>query len=319
MNILITGATGFIGRPLVKRLTETGAAITCLVRNKDAAAACTGPGVRLIEGDVTDIRTLYPAVAGKDYVYHLAAARRARDVKTIYAVNALGTKNLAAACRAEDRPLKKFIYVSSCAAAGPSPDATPLRETDPPRPVTHYGKSKLLGEEAVLCLKDNLPAVILRPPTVVGPGNLFFDYILSFIRHGIKPLWQGTTSLCGLDDCIEGLLLAAQRPQAAGETYFICDGRPYPWEEIIEAIASRIKRRALGVRLPRLFLRASIPLWVAAGALTHRPQLANKVIELTHLYWLCDPSKIEHDLGWRCRWDFRAAMDAWHAGLKEPS
>ncbi len=315
MKTLVTGATGSIGRPLVKRLAEDGADVTCLVRKKSAAAGLEGPGVRLIEGDVTDIRTLYPAVAGQDHVFHLAAARGARDIKSIYAVNALGTENLIEACCAENRSLKKFIYVSSSAAAGPSPDGPPLKETDPARPVTHYGRSKLMAEKAVLAFSDRLPAVILRPPTVVGPGNLFFDYILSSIHRGIKPLWKGATSLCGLEDCVDGLLLAAGHPAAAGATYFLCDRRPYPWTQIVEAIASRTQGRALGVHLPHPLIRASVPVCIAVAALTRRPHLANKVIELANPYWLCDPSRIERDLGFRCRQDLRSAMDAWYAAL----
>jgi len=320
MKVLVTGATGSIGRPLVKRLAQTGADVTCLVRNKTAADGLEGPGVRLIEADVTDIQTLYQAVAGQDRVYHLAAAHRAPDIKTIYTVNTLGTENVIEACCAEDHSLKRFVYISSAAAAGPSPDARPLKETDPPRPVTHYGRSKLLAEKALLRFKDRLPVVILRPPTVVGPGNLFFDTILSFIRRGIKPLWQGCTSLCGLDDCLDGLLLAAERAEAIGQTYFICDGCVYPWEEIVDAIAScAVKRWVLGVRVPRPLLRGSVPLFVAAAALTRKPHLANKVIELTHQHWLCDPSKIGRDLGFRCRQDLRTAMDAWRAGLTTSS
>lgn len=300
MKVLITGATGFIGPNLVSILQKQGHDVSCLVRNAQAAPAFL-LGTHKIEGDLQYPDSLAAAVQDKDYIYHLAASRPPRDINTYYAINYFGTLNLLRACNSFNRSIKKFTYVSSLAAAGPSRSLTPLQEADPPRPVTHYGKSKLLGEKAVLSFQDALPVVILRPPTILGQDNLFLSIIFSCLHKRILPLWKGWTSLCSMDDFIDAMILATESPQSRSQTYYVCDRNAYSWGKIIHLLSDGISRTCFRLPIPRAFFYGGIPpLWLA-GRLLQKPFLINKLIELRHPYWLCDPSKIERELKFKCR------------------
>src|SRR5919201_47117 len=107
-----------------------------------------------------------PSVRGVDAVIHVAGLVKARRPEEFFTVNTEGTKNLLAAAEAQAPGLKRFVYVSSLSAVGPSPDGKPIPDDAPPRPVTQYGRSKLAGEQAVLAAKDRIPVTVIRPPLI---------------------------------------------------------------------------------------------------------------------------------------------------------
>src|SRR3954470_2428325 len=143
MKILLTGGSGFLGSYVAEQFTAAGHTVRALVRPRsDKRLLEKLPRVELAPGAVEDRASLGPAVAGVDAVVHVAGIVKARKPADFFEVNAQGTRNLVEAALAQGG-LKRFVYVSSLAAVGPSPDGKPVHEDAEPRPVTQYGRSKL--------------------------------------------------------------------------------------------------------------------------------------------------------------------------------
>ena len=148
-KVLVTGGNGFLGSHLVEALIRRGYRVRCLVRRTSDLRWIQGLRVEYVHGNLADLTSLSRAVQGVDYVYHSAGVIKALKPETYYRVNRDGTRNLLQVCSDSRENFKKFIYVSSLAAVGPSPNGRPLREESCPRPVSDYGRSKLEGEEEV--------------------------------------------------------------------------------------------------------------------------------------------------------------------------
>ena len=171
MRVLVTGATGFIGRHLVRRLVSLGEDVACLVRDTSVLGDLDRMGVEFRFGDMRDPASLRRATADVDVVYHLAAVIRAVGPDDLFAVNEGGTANLAASCAARTSP-PTLVVVSSIAAAGPSAPETPHVEGDPLRPISDYGRSKAGAERAARARAGAVPTTIVRPPVVFGEHDL---------------------------------------------------------------------------------------------------------------------------------------------------
>ncbi|MDR2643129.1 MAG: NAD(P)-dependent oxidoreductase [Planctomycetaceae bacterium] len=170
MRSLVTGASGFVGYHLVRRLLAAGDEIRCLVRRDSKIEFVTFPEVEFVYGDLRDVSGLENAVKGCEVVYHLAGCIRAISKKDFMTVNCIGTQNLLNATSKLPTP-PVFVYVSSIAAAGPSADNLPKVETDISLPITEYGKSKLAAERCIAEFCDKIPCSIVRPAIVFGGAD----------------------------------------------------------------------------------------------------------------------------------------------------
>lgn len=214
-RVLVTGATGFIGVHLVRRLRDAGDEVVCLVRRTSQRALVEPFDVEFVEGDIGDPRSLARAVAGCEVVYHLAGLTSALSRADLHRVNAAGARNVAEACAAAANP-PVLVHVSSIAAAGPALDR-PRTEHDPPAPVSHYGRSKLSGEQAVREFADRVPITIVRPPIVFGEGDrASLPLFASVQRFGVHmaPLWRSRPfSFVHAADLAAALVAAASSAQ----------------------------------------------------------------------------------------------------------
>ena len=259
---LITGASGFIGSHLAAALAAAGHDVACLVRSSSRVDFLSTLAVKLVEGDCRQRDSLRAAVTGTDYVFHLAGAISAPDRQTYFDVNAGGTKNLFEACLEWNPGLRRLVHVSSIAAAGPSPRGGMVSESDPCRPVSDYGRSKLEAESAVRSFGKRLPWVIIRPPNVLGPRQRELEESIGLVRCRIRPLIgrRGSrTSVIGVWDLVQALLRTAADDRALGRTYFVTDGEPVSWRDITAAVA-----RAVGVR--GFYLPVPFPVQYAVAA-----------------------------------------------------
>src|SRR5262245_55708409 len=213
-TVLVTGATGFIGRHLVEALLRRGERVRCLVRGRRRDEALLKLEVELVTAALDQPETLASAVAGVHTVYHLAGLTQALTFAELSRVNGQGTAAVAAACADQAQP-PRLIYVSSIAAAGPAPRGQILVESDTPAPDSGYGRSKLAGENAVRRHAAKMPATIVRPGVVFGPRDPEIVRILQFIRWARFHISPGfhppALSFIHVADLVELLLRAADR------------------------------------------------------------------------------------------------------------
>ena len=314
MNALITGANGFIGSHLAEELVQRGWGVKCLVRRPHGLGWIEGLGVRLVLGDCRHKPTLGPAVEGADCIFHLAGVINALRWEDYFQANVIGTRNMLEACCERNLGLKKFIHVSSISAAGPSEKGRALTEDDPVRPVSDYGRSKLGAEQAVREFGNKFPFVIIRPPNVIGPRQSELREAIRLIKKRIKPAVgkrEPQTSLCYVRNVVEALILAAERPEADGRTYFLAHPKAYAWSDITAAI-----QEALGIR--RVLLKVPYQAqWLVAAAsevaarLTGRkPKLTRtSVLSARKYYWIYDGSLIKKELGFEPRTGLKEAIE----------
>jgi nucleoside-diphosphate-sugar epimerase len=269
--------------------------------------------VELVAGDLGDPGSLDAAVKGCDRVFHLAGVIQAVDQAAFDTANTRGTANLVGACLRAAPGLKRFVFVSSIAASGPSGPDRPDVETDAPSPVSAYGRSKLAAELAVRESGARLPATIVRPPNVLGPGSKELAAAIGLLRRRLAPVIgdeRPRTSLIDVDDLVSALILAADHPRAVGETYFVTDGGSYAWPEIMAALAEElgIGRFKLGIPYGAQIMAAGLA--EMASRVTGRPPKVTKEIVRAGRdhFWLYDSSKIGRELGFKPLYSMRDSV-----------
>lgn len=297
MKALVTGATGFIGSHLTEKLIEQGYAVTCLVRKTSNRRWIEGLDINIVFGDCEDEESLAGIPQDMDYVFHLAGLTKAKKDEDLYCANVKGTENLIRAVLTRTPALKKFVFMSSLAAAGPSMDGLSVNEDSEAHPVSNYGKSKLQAERIVTGQDKTLPATILRPPAVYGPRDRDFYVLFKMLKKGFYPDWgKCYYSMLYVDDLVNGIIAAAEAEDAAGKTYFLTDGRIYNSIELVSEIAKALDRRVLRIRIPKPVMTAITNISERLG---DRVSIINrdKLRELKHTHWICDSSKAERELG----------------------
>jgi dihydroflavonol-4-reductase len=289
VRYLVTGATGFIGRRLLRHLAEGGHEITALVRDGRRV-----PGARAAHGDLATGAGLLTAVRDADRVIHLAGVTRAADPRVYAEINAEGTRRLRAAVAAQPEP-PRLVYCSSLAASGPGRQR---REEDEPAPVSAYGRSKLGGELALReeggadAAGSRVRAVVVRPPIVYGPGDpAFLPGLVGAVRTGVLPAvgrpGPRHYSLIHVDDLCRALLTAGEAGTAGG-IYHVSDGAEHLWDDIGAAVAT-----ALGRRAPRVVHVPGAVAMAAARTVGRASRLGpDKVTEALHPAWTSAPGRL---------------------------
>ena len=307
MKILVTGATGFIGKHLVKRLIEEGRLVKCLVRNTSKVGFLNELQAEIIYGDLLDFNLLKEIFKAEDInvVYHLGGEVYSRKSKNYQDVNVVGTENLCKAC-CEDKRIEKFILVSSITAVGPQRQRQKiLNEETIPHPIPPYGKSKYESEKIALQYSKDyeLPLIIVRPPLVYGPEqSMEMTNIFQKIEKGIfRIIGNGEfiTSLCYIDNLIDGLLLIEKSSKAIGKTYFIADNNYYTFKEVAEAIAQELDVKLSNFKIPKFFGNACGFLYQALHRIFGITSIPLYSVKLMTLNFACDISKIRSELSYR--------------------
>jgi nucleoside-diphosphate-sugar epimerase len=299
----VTGGTGFIGSHLVERLLAQKYAVRCLIRNPDKPGYLKNLPVELVHGDLFSSSALETAITGVDYVYHVAGVVGSKTKEGFYRGNRDATKNLTGIAARVNRHLKKFVFVSSGAAIGPSPSHSAIDESVQYHPITTYGKSKMEAELEVLKFKDELPVTIVRPTVVYGPRDpATFDYF-NTINKGFEPLvgfQDKFVSMVYATDLVTGILLAGESDRSAGQSYFLGSERGYSWREIGDITKSVMGKKALRIRLPEPLVYAVAATAGIFSLLNEKPSVLNfeKGRDMVQDYWVFDISKAKADLGY---------------------
>jgi dihydroflavonol-4-reductase len=316
LTVVVTGATGFIGSHLVDRLLSEGATVRCLLRpvspRGGAARHIPPDGAKPILGDLLTGAGLDSALEDADFVYHLAGVTKALRTSDYYRGNVKATENLLRAMPAGNT---RLVHVSSLAAMGPSPDGVPLREDAAPHPLTHYGKSKLEGEQAVRGSAHSNRAVIIRPPVVYGPRDVDVYQVFKAAASGAmvrigKP--ESYFSFIYVSDLVDGLILAAQCRRAAGNDYFLSNPRAVSWTEFGGAAAATMVKKIRTITLPVWAAYVAGSFADLLSRLTGRPGILSrdKILDARQRYWVCDSTRASTDLGFEAHTSLREGIAA---------
>lgn len=298
MRALVTGGHGFIGSHLCEALTARGHRVRVLARPGSDLSALAGLPVEVVRGDLLDPPSLPAAVAGMDWVFHLAGALKGFSEADLLRANRDGTANLVAACPGG---LGRFILVSSLAAAGPSPGGPAPRAEGPEAPLTWYGRSKLEGERVVRA--SGLAAVILRPPVVFGPRDRDVLTYFRIAQRGLLPVPAGPErhySIIFAPDLALGLLRAAETPLAAGAILPLVNPEPVSWLELGRHIGQALGVRGRVLRLPVPAVRVAGRIAGLVARIQGRPAIFSpqKVLEMLAPAWVASPEPASRLLGW---------------------
>ncbi|MCU7806364.1 MAG: SDR family oxidoreductase [Candidatus Thiodiazotropha sp. (ex Semelilucina semeliformis)] len=281
MNILVTGATGFVGRAIIKKLLSHGShQITALTRKSSSMLA---HGVEKIIVDTIDGTTDYKGQLSEfECIIHLAArVHRFKDnheesYPAYKALNYDGTLHLAR--HAARSGVKRFIYLSSIKVNGESTsEGHPFRADDIPKPYDSYAKSKYEAECALLSLStdSSFETVIIRPPLVYGPGVKANFYKLMQLIHKGYPLPFGSIhnlrSLVSLENLVDLISVCIDHPDAANETFLISDGKDISTSDLVKIIAQAMGRPDRQFNIPSSWLNS-------AAALFGKIDVANRLL-----------------------------------------
>ncbi len=301
-SVLITGANGFVGTRLCKKFLLENFDVIAGVRKSADLSNLDGLDVEYRYGDVTQPETFAEMVKEVDYIIHNAGIVKAKKQQTFFTVNELGSNSLLDAVVSYNPNLKKLIFISSLAAAGPTINNRPVTESDQPRPITTYGKSKLAGEKIVLSYREKLNVVAIRPPGIYGPGDKEIFSFFETIHKGIKPYIgniQRKLQLVHVDDLCYGIHKAITADTKSGSIYFIAENRSYTMENLISLLETAAHKKCFPLILPASIFKAIsyisktlFKLVNATPMLT--PEKANELLAS----WEVSTTKAEAELGY---------------------
>jgi nucleoside-diphosphate-sugar epimerase len=292
LRVLVTGATGFAGRAVVRRMAREPRFV---VRAAARGAATALPaGTEFVQADVTSEAEWEPALRGVDAVVHLAA--RAHVMRDAVAdplaefgrVNVTGTLNVARQAAAAG--VKRFVYLSSVKVNG---ESGIYAETDPPAPQDAYGISKFEAEIGLqtLARAGRMDVVIIRPPLVYGPGvRANFSMLMRAVARGVPLPFgavQNRRSLVGLDNLVDFIVTCVEHPAARNETFMVSDGEDLSTAELTVRLARAMNTRARLIRVP-------VPALTLLATLTGRRDIAQRLLGSLQV----DISKARRTLAW---------------------
>lgn len=262
-KVLVTGATGFTGGHLCRRLTGRGYDVRALVLPGLDTSDLEQAGVRVVIGDLREEGSLGPAVEDVEIVYHIAAVYREEGIpkKTFWDVNVDGTQNLLNEAKAAG--VGRFVHCSTVGVQGEILNP-PAKEEDPFNPGDYYQESKMEGELLALDFfkKENLPGVVFRPVGIYGPGDTRFLKLFKYIYEGkFRMFGSGDVlyHLTYIDDLLDGIELVGETLGIEGEVFTLAGGRYTTLNEFVGTVAN-----VLGVEISDRHFPVW-PVW-AAGA-----------------------------------------------------
>ncbi|MCP4685006.1 MAG: SDR family NAD(P)-dependent oxidoreductase [bacterium] len=307
-SILITGANGFVGSRLCRRFLDQGYRVVAGVRPTADLKLLDDLKIEYRHGDVTQPETLPDMVRGVDYIVHNAGIVKAKKQDTYFAVNERGTRSLCEAVVEHNPDVQKTVFISSVAVAGPSTEGRPLKETDPPNPITTYGRSKLAGEQVALSFADRLPVAVIRPPGVYGPGDKEIFAIFQAVYRHIRPLIGDVNrrmQLVHVDDLTLGVSKAVAASIDSGDIFFIAEGSSYTLTDMIGMLESGCGKKGIPLVLPaplfRLIAAVSEFSFRLVGA---TPMLTREKSRELNASWEVDVSRAREILGYESQIPF---------------
>lgn len=272
--VLITGASGFIGRRLRDALLDQGVDVVAL-RRASSPEPKKGRSAPIDYADVESLVAVFEAER-PTHVFHVAGATKGVTYDDFAQANVMPTVNLLEAARRVGG-LQRFVLVSSLAAWGPSSPDTPHTEMDEPRPVEFYGRSKLEAERALEA--SGVPFTIVRPGGVYGPGDVDYFELFKTAAKGFNFYFgnrQRWMSVIYVDDLVRMILDAAVSTASVNRGYFAADGEPVTWQAFQQKVVDAADRKVWDVDVPEVFVGLAAWGGELMSRIDGKPRLANR-------------------------------------------
>lgn len=317
MKVLVTGATGFLGRHLVRALQARGNTVVALAR--DPATAARGgaarnaalEGVCWVKGDILDPASVHAAAEGCAGAYHCAGivSRDPAQSDALWRVHVLGTRNVLDGARAAG--VRRAVVASTSGTIAISDAPNHIAREDDPTPhrwITRfaYYRAKLYAEQEALSQnRDGLEVVVVNPSLLLGPGDLLGSStgdVRDFLARRIPAVPAGGVAYVDARDAAEGMALAMERG-TAGRRYLLNGSNC-----TVRSFFARLERVS-GVKAPVLPMPPGAVVARVSSAFLERtlklvgtePPVDPVSAEMAQLFWYCDASRAETELGWSAR------------------
>jgi len=306
LKVLITGGTGFIGSHVADLMLEKGYDVRCNVRSTSNLRWLNGKPIELVEAGLFDSESLKKAVKGVDIIIHSAGLVAAKNYEGFLKANRDGTASLLEAALKNNPNLKRFVYVSSQTAAGPSKSLEePKTEDMPAEPITAYGKSKKAAEIEVMKHSGQLPVTIVRPSAVYGPRDTATFTIFQTVNKGLATLIGFKPKFVNLvhsADLTRGIVAAAESENSVSQIYFLASEEIYNWNQLMDAMKVAIgKKSALKLKIPHFIVFTAAGITEFIGRFLEKPSVFNfdKGRDFVQTYWTCSVAKAQRDFGYK--------------------
>ena len=303
MRVLLTGANGFVGSHILEKLLSNNNEVICPVRKTSNLHHIENCDAIIKYGNLDDDMFIEQLVSSVDVVVHCAGLVRALKFDDYYKVNTAITSKIVESVKNNKANIKKFIYISSQSAVGPSLSTVP-KESGVEEPVSDYGKTKLLAEQEVKKLDGIVPYVILRPAAVYGPRDkdIFTIFKIVHNKFSLKTISKHFVQIVYVEDIAKIIadILKKESHLTDNKIYPVCDGNVYSWQDIADTIA----------KVNYVPIRFTIPvfdfIFKLAGMfynfieiITKKPQVLNiqKVGEILQENWVVGNEQIVRDIG----------------------
>ncbi len=299
-NVLITGASGFVGSFLVAEALAQGYQVLAGIRKTSSTKHLQQAGVHLVELNFADTALLTQQLQQAetnfgtiDYVVHNAGLTQANNPNDFFTVNAQYTRHFVAALQQLGHPLQKFVLISSLAAYGPGKaDFQPITIHTPYAPITAYGRSKL---EAELFVKNTAdwPYVIINPTAVYGPRDKDLFEFVKLVHGGFEPYLgrhQQMITLIHVHDLARATIAVMGRADVVRNSYIVSDGNSYSKEELGAVLKGLFGKKTFKIKLPLAPIVAVVSLVEKLYALAGKRPFLNKekVTEISSANWICE-------------------------------
>jgi 2-alkyl-3-oxoalkanoate reductase len=318
-TVLVTGATGFLGSRLTRRLVEDGYTVRALVRIRSDLRLLKHLGVDIAFGDLGDGPGVNAAVSGVDIVVHAGAGTSGsgEDSKTATIV---GTRNVLEACR--KHAVEKLVYISSCsvydiAACAENELVTEGAQLERfPMLRGHYTAAKLQAEALVTeaMNRGGCPTVVLRPGTLFGPGAETFTRMMgvSFAQRLFVVFGDGETELplVHVDNAVDAIVECMRNQAADGQVFNVVDPGPVTKKTYVDRVIKPLHPGALVIYCPMpLILALTLVQEKLLSAVGRRPLLTAYQLATSQRGVKYDTSRIERVIGWQPRVSFEQEVD----------
>jgi len=321
LNILITGASGFIGSFLVEEALKRNYQVFAGIRRTSSREYLQDPSIKFIEFDFSSVSSILLTLeACKEknmrfhYIIHNAGVTKAQKKGDYYRVNFLNTKNFIEALKQAGMIPEKFIFTSSLAAYGPGNPVTmePVRLSDIPHPVEFYGKSKLEAEKYIQS-QLNFPWIIIRPTGVYGPREKDYFVFFQAMNRGFETYIGSTQQVLTfiyVKDLVRVIFDMLPSP-VTQKSYFVTDGNEYETIHFAAITRKHLKKKTIRIVVPlRLAKQIAFGLEKIYGMWGQVPTLNNdKYQVLTSRNWKCEIEALEKDFGFKAEYDLDKGVE----------